>query len=88
MKTQIRARHSLLSLVICSSLWQTAVAQAPKTATHLSSELSEQEILGTWPRGNPDSGRTLGAFQETRIYRLGYRGFPGSRNAEMTVDQF
>jgi len=83
MKTQVRARCSLLPLVICFSVWQPTIAQSLKPAPQ---GLSEEEIVRTMVRRNLERGRTLGAFQGTRIYRLDYRGFPGSRNAEMTVD--
>ena len=33
-----------------------------------------------------ERAQTLQAYEGTRIYRLEYRGFPGSRTAEMVVD--
>ena len=38
-------------------------------------------------RKNLERAAALCAFQGTRVYRLEYRGFPGSRNAEMVVDE-
>jgi hypothetical protein len=35
---------------------------------------------------NLERARALGAYQGTRVYRLEYRGFPGSRSADMIVD--
>ena len=35
---------------------------------------------------NLERAQALTAYQGTRIYRLEYRGFPGSRSAEMIVD--
>jgi hypothetical protein len=35
---------------------------------------------------NLERARALGAYQGTRVYRLEYHGFPGSRSAEMIVD--
>ena len=35
---------------------------------------------------NLERAQALAAYQGTRIYRLEYHGFPGSRSAEMTVD--
>jgi hypothetical protein len=36
-------------------------------------------------RKNLERAQALGAYQGTRDYRLEYRGFPGSRSAEVTV---
>ncbi|MGO8720218.1 MAG: hypothetical protein ACLQMO_13545 [Acidobacteriaceae bacterium] len=35
---------------------------------------------------NLERAQALHAYQVTETYRLAYRGFPGARNAEMTVD--
>ena len=86
MKRQPRVLCSILSLLICFSVWQPTVAQSARPATDVPSVLSEQEIVGTMVRRNLERAGALGAFRWTRVYRLEYRGFPGSRNAEMVVD--
>src|SRR5205085_1904470 len=48
--------------------------------------LTSDEIVGNLVRRNLDRARSLPAFRSTRIYRVDYRGFPGSRSAEMVVD--
>jgi hypothetical protein len=48
--------------------------------------LSGDEVVTNMVQRNLERARALGAYQGTRIYRLEYRGFPGSRSAEMTVD--
>lgn len=37
-------------------------------------------------RRNPERAQALAAYQGTRIYRLEYHGFPGSRSAAMVLD--
>jgi hypothetical protein len=37
-------------------------------------------------RRNLERAKSLDAFQGTRVYRLEYHGFPGSRSAEIVVD--
>jgi hypothetical protein len=48
--------------------------------------LTSDEIVQGLVRRNLDRARSLPAFRSTRIYRVDYRGFPGSRSAEMIVD--
>jgi len=48
--------------------------------------LTSDEIVQNLVRRNLDRSRALPAFRSTRIYRIDYRGFPGSRSAEMIVD--
>jgi hypothetical protein len=86
MKKQPQAIRSILSLLICFSVWQPIVAQSDTPTVALPSVLSEEEIVRTMVRRNLERAGALGAFQGTRVYRLEYRGFPGSRNAEMVVD--
>ena len=86
MKRQPRALCSILSLLICFNVWQPTVAQSARPATDVPSVLSEEEIVETMVRRNLERAGALGAFRGTRVYRLEYRGFPSSRNAEMVVD--
>jgi hypothetical protein len=61
---------------------QLSEAHAPVPQARLSAE----EIVTHLVERNLDRARALGAYQGTRIYRLDYHGFPGSRSAEMIVD--
>ena len=83
MKAQPQTIRPIFSLLICFSVWQPIVAQSPTTTVDL---LSEKEVVKTMVRRNLERAAALGAFQGTRVYRLEYRGLPGSRNAEMGVD--
>jgi hypothetical protein len=62
------------------------VAQSAAPAVKLPAQLTVEEIVNNLVRRNLKRAQELSAFQGTRVYRLEYRGFPGSRNAEMIVD--
>jgi hypothetical protein len=86
MKPQPQAIRSILSGLICFTVWQVVVAQLATPTIALPGVLSEEEIVRTMVRRNHERAEALGAFRGTRVYRLEYRGFPSSRNAEMVVD--
>jgi hypothetical protein len=76
-------RISVLVLA-CVASAPTAIAQSsPATAC---SHLTSDEIVQNLVRRNLERARALPAFHSTRVYRVDYRGFPGSRSAEMIVD--
>src|SRR5438045_9384239 len=80
-------RHMLrISLLVlaCAALLPHANAQpSPSSACP---RLTSEEIVSNLVRRNLDRARSLPAFRSTRIYRVDYRGFPGSRSAEMVVE--
>src|SRR5713226_7830119 len=85
MKLHSRSPHVALALFI--GLMQAATAQpsdAPAADPHAG--LSAEEVVNHLGQRNLERARALGAYQGTRTYRLEYRGFPGSRSAEMIVD--
>jgi hypothetical protein len=68
-------------------MWQAALAEPsdiPAARPH--PQLSAEEIVTNLVRRNLERAKALGAYQGTRVYRLEYHGFPGSRSAEMIVD--
>ncbi len=48
--------------------------------------LSVEQVVNNLVRRGMERERALGHYESTRIYRLSYRGFPGNRDAEMTVE--
>src|SRR5882724_8311561 len=50
------------------------------------SPLNAEQVVDRLVQRNLERARLLGAYQGTRVYKLEYRGFPGSRSAEMIVD--
>jgi hypothetical protein len=67
-------------------LWQAAATPSDAPAPGLPPALSADEIVSKMVERNLERARALGAYHGTRVYRLEYRGFPGSRSAEMIVD--
>jgi hypothetical protein len=81
----MRLRLSSISLLlICTTLTLSAMAQpAPAPACP---QLSGEQVVQNLVRMNLERAQALRAYRSTRIYRVEYRGFPGSRSAEMVVD--
>jgi hypothetical protein len=68
-------------------VWQAATAQPrDDSATLPHAKLTADEVVTRMVQKNLERARALGAYQGTRVYRLEYHGFPGSRSAEMIVD--
>jgi hypothetical protein len=89
MNVHIRSAGFTLSLSVILGLGslQAAVGQLADThATTPQPRLSAEEIVTRLVERNLERARALGAYQGSRVYRLDYRGFPGSRSAEMIVD--
>ena len=74
-------------LLICGGAWQPAMAQPSDTfAVGPPTALTTEQVVNNLVQRNLERAQALAGYQGTRIYRLEYRGFPGSRNAEMIVD--
>jgi hypothetical protein len=48
--------------------------------------LSVDQVVNNLIRRDGERAQALRHFESTRVYRLAYRGFPGDRDAEMTVE--
>jgi hypothetical protein len=48
--------------------------------------LSLNQVVDNLVRRNEERARALAHAEATRVYHLSYRGFPGDRDAEMTVE--
>ena len=48
--------------------------------------LSVDRVVDNLVRRDVERAQALGHYESTRVYRLSYRGFPGDRDAEMTVE--
>jgi outer membrane lipoprotein-sorting protein len=67
--------------------WQRATAQASiAPASPPRPALTAEQVADKMVQKNLERAHALEAYQGTRVYRLEYRGFPGSRSAEMTVE--
>ena len=78
----------LYSLLLLAGLGAGTVTAAPvdPPAASPATLPSTEEIVTKMVERNLERARALGAYQGTRVYHLEYRGFPGSRSAEMTVE--
>lgn len=83
---RIRALCCILSLLIGLGARQSAAAPVDPALASPLPALSAEEIVTKMVERNLERARALGAYQGTRVYRLEYRGFPGSRRAEMIVE--
>src|SRR5512146_122911 len=76
----------LLSLAICLGERHELMAQeSHMPAFQARACITAQEVVQNLVRMNAERAEALQAYEGTRVYRLDYRGFPGSRRAEMVV---
>jgi hypothetical protein len=76
----------LIAALVLSSILvgQTAVSSESKGSP--AAHLSLDQIVDNLVAKNAERSRNLVHSEATRVYHLSYRGFPGSRDAEMTVE--
>lgn len=86
MKSRFQAVRCILPLSISMGFCQCVAAQPPTPTVELPHSLTVEEVVTNMVRRNVERAKRLGSFQGTRVYRLEYHGFPGSRSAEMVVD--
>ena len=87
MRTHLHVALWSAPLLMCIGAWQPATAQplsAPAIEPRIA--LTAEQVVNQLVQRNLERAQALAAYQGTRIYRLEYRGFPGSRSAEMIVD--
>jgi outer membrane lipoprotein-sorting protein len=82
-----RVFHSVLYILV-ALITASAAAQAPMETilSTAGAPLSAQDVVNSLVQKNSERSRALAAYEGTRVYRLEYHGFPGSRSAEMIVD--
>src|ERR1051326_465940 len=73
-----------LLLLTCTALSFPGSAQP--VSSLVCPPLSADEVVHNLIQLNLERAHALPAYRSTRIYRADYRGFPGSRSAEMVVD--
>jgi hypothetical protein len=86
MKRRLQAAGWVLPLVLWLSALPPVTGQATVPRLGSQAGLSAEEVVSTMVRKNLERAQELDAFQGTRVYKLEYHGFPGSRSAEMVVD--
>src|SRR3974390_659703 len=78
-------RVALVAVVLAAVPLVGAGAESLPPLT-VPSPLSTDQVVENLVRRNQERSRALLHWQSTRVYHLAYRGFPGDREAEMTVE--
>jgi hypothetical protein len=81
------ARLIIPMLLLCAELCPAATGQESNAPSQRPlTQLSAEQIVQNLVSMNLKRSQALLAYQSTRIYRLEYKGFPGSRTAEIVVN--
>lgn len=78
-------RLTLTTLAAILSTTAIATAASDPAPTKTAVPLALDQVVDNLVRRNQERAQALRATESTRIYHLAYRGFPGDREAEMTV---
>jgi hypothetical protein len=73
-------------LILTSALAGASGDSNPLPPSITTAPLSVEQVVNNLVRKDAERARALHHYESTRIYRLAYRGFPGDRDAEMTVE--
>lgn len=87
MKAVISAVSLSVVVLICFCACRSATAQSsssPSIGSHTA--LNVEEVVNRLIQENIERAQALAAYRGTRVYRLEYHGFAGSRTAEMVVN--
>lgn len=72
----------LLAAILISSAGADSAPLPPSITT---APLSVDQVVSNLVRKDQERAQALRHYESTRVYRLSYHGFPGDRDAEMTV---
>jgi len=79
-----RSVPQMLVLLLCLGLRRPLSAQESDTAPLPKlAPLGTEEVVENLVRMNSERAQALRAYRGTRVYRVEYHGFPGTRSAEM-----
>jgi hypothetical protein len=74
----------LLAAILVGVCWAGADS-GPLPPSITTAPLSVDQVINNLVRNDKERAQALRHYESTRVYRLSYRGFPGDRDAEMTV---
>jgi hypothetical protein len=90
MQTTVRTIRSLMTLVALAALITAPQCVAADSGSLPSSTaaapLTADQVVDNLVRKNLERAQALQQTEATRVYHLVYHGFPGEREAEMTVE--
>jgi hypothetical protein len=86
--TQISIQSStrLFFLLAATLVGAFGSDSSPLPPSITTAPLSVDQVVNNLVRKDEERARALRHLESTRVYRLSYRGFPGDRDAEMTVE--
>ena len=73
-------------LIAWVSVSAAAADSSPLPASITTAPLSVNQVVANLVRKDEERAHALRHYEATRLYRLIYHGFPGDRDAEMTVE--
>lgn len=76
----------LLLAATLAGAFRGRVDSSPLPPSIITAPLSVDQVVDSLVRNDVERARALRHYESTRVYRLSYRGFPGDRDAEMTVE--
>jgi hypothetical protein len=81
-----RARLFFLLLATLAGAFAAAADSDPLPPSITTAPLSVNQVVDNLIRRDIERAQALSHSESTRVYHLSYRGFPGDRDAEMTVE--
>src|ERR1700704_6288451 len=81
----IQSSTRLFFLLAAPLLGGAGADSGPLPPSITTAPLSVEQVVNNLIRKDDERARALRHYESIRVYRLSYRGFPGDRDAEMTV---
>jgi hypothetical protein len=83
---QNSARLFFLLAATLAGAFAAGADSPPLPPSITTAPLSVDQVVNNLVRRDAERAQALGHYESTRVYRLTYHGFPGDRQAEMTVE--
>ena len=81
----IQSLSRLFFLLAATLVGGASADSGPLPPSITSAPLSVDQVVSNLVRKDKERAQALRHYESIRVYRLSYRGFPGDRDAEMTV---
>jgi hypothetical protein len=86
MRVGLKIRGAVFACAWVMLIGLSTFVTAESGASSTSAPLSADQVVDNLIRRNQERAQALVHSEATRVYRLVYQGFPGDRQAEMTVE--
>jgi hypothetical protein len=83
---QNSARLFFLLVAALAGAFAAGADSPPLPPSITTAPLSVDQVVNNLARRDAERAQALGHYESTRVYQLTYIGFPGNREAEMTVE--